>query len=84
MTTQEQVITKAQSSVSADKILDEIVVAGGYQAIGFRAGFLVYSKVEDEVIEELFVRKVGDKDFQVVKRTIKEGTNEKRTNDKGL
>ena len=76
MIIQEHVIHKAQNSVSAKKILDEIVVAGGHQATELRYGFVVYSKSRNRIIEQVFVRKIGDNDFQVVKRTMKEGTNE--------
>ena len=79
--TKEQAIIKAQNSARAKKILDEIAVAGGYQATGLRNGFVVYSKNEDGVIEELFVRKIGDKEFAVVKRTIKEIINERSKSD---
>ena len=68
--TQEQVIYKAYNSVRANKILVEIVVAGGYQAAGFHDGFVVYSKNRGGITEELFVRKIGDKNFEVVRKTI--------------
>lgn len=73
MTTREQVITKVQSSVSAKRVLDEIVVAGGYQAIGFHDGFVIYSKRRNEITEQVFVRKLGDKEFEVVRKTIPGG-----------
>ncbi|MBA7631409.1 hypothetical protein ES703_38940 [subsurface metagenome] len=69
----EQAILKVQNSVSAKRVLDEIAVAGGYQPTGFRDGFVVYSKNKDGVTEELFVKKIGDKNFEVVRKTIKEG-----------
>jgi len=66
----EQVVTKVQSSVSAKRVLDEIVVAGGYKATGFHDGFVIYSKNKNEGTEQVFVRKIGDKEFEVVRKTI--------------
>lgn len=71
MIMQELAITKVQDSGSAIMILDEIVVAGGHQPTELRDGFVVYSKNKGGVTEELFVRKIGDEEFQVVRRTIK-------------
>lgn len=71
--TKEKVITKVQSSVRAKRVLDEIVVAGGYQAIGFHDGFVIYEKNKDGITEQIFVRKIGDKEFEVVRKTIPGG-----------
>lgn len=71
MIMQELAITKVQDSGSAIMILDEIVVVGGHQPTELRDGFVVYSKNKGGVTEELFVRKIGDEEFQVVRRTIK-------------
>ena len=66
----EQEIGKVVSAVGARRLLDEIAVAGGYMAIGFNEGFIVYSKNKDGVIEEVTASKRKEREF-VIKKIIR-------------
>jgi len=70
LSSMKEVISKVQSSTRARRILEEIAVAGKYKAIEFRGSFVVYSRNKDGLIEEVTAKKIGDREFEVVKRTI--------------
>ena len=66
----ETIISKAQSAVSAKRILEEIAVAGSYIASGFSDGFIIFSKSKDSLVEEITVEKIKEREF-VIKKTVK-------------
>lgn len=70
------VITKTQSIKRAKQIIEEIAVAGGYEANRFNGEFVVYAKQQGNtnmqdmpVVEEITATKIGDKEYEVT-RTI--------------
>ena len=72
----ERVVSKVTSSSRAKRILDEIAVAGRYQAVGFSDGFVIYSKISDELTTEVTARKIGERVFEVIRRIIAKGGDE--------
>ena len=65
----EDTISKVVSALRAKRILDEIAVAGNYQAIGFNGDFVIYSKCKDNLIEEITAEKLKEREFIIKKVT---------------
>ena len=65
-----ETISKVQSSSRARRILEEIAVAGNYKAVNFSGLFVVYSKNKDGLTEEVTAKKLGDREFEVTKKTV--------------
>ena len=66
----EETISLVSSQRRANRILQEIAVAGHYQANTFEDGFVVYSRSNNGNREELTVQKLSERNYRIVKRLI--------------
>lgn len=66
----EEEISIVTSRRRAEKILQEIAVAGSYQADRFEEGFVVYSKEDNNYREEVTAQKTEGTGYRVLKRVI--------------
>lgn len=69
----EEIITKSQSAKRAKRMVEEIAVSGHYCAQGYANGYVVYGRDSEKGLhEEVFVRKINDKDFHIIKIVSKQ------------
>ena len=64
----EEVISKTQSAVNARKIQDS--VASGYKVLSYDGKFVVYARASGNLIEQIIVRKEGDRKYLVIKKNF--------------
>lgn len=69
----EKSISFVQSAKRAKQTLEEIAVAGKYRAVGFSDGFVLYSKSLTGLIEEITIRKINQRRFEVYKKVVSVG-----------
>lgn len=70
----EEQITIVSSYRSANKVLEEIAVAGHYTADSFNNhNFVVYSRQVNNNREEVTVEKISNRSYRVLKRIITGG-----------
>lgn len=72
MPSYEEEITRMQSKVRARRTLDEIGASGKYTAISSHDVFVVYGKVSEaypNLYEKVFVRKLGERSYAVIRST---------------
>jgi len=67
----EEEITTVTSRRRAEKVLQELAVAGGYRASGFDDGFVVYRIEKNGNEEEVTAKKKEGVGYKVVKRTTR-------------
>ena len=72
----EEEISIVTSRRRAEKILQEIAVAGSYQADKFENGFVVYSKEYNNYREEVTAQKTEGTGYRVLKRFISKQSSE--------
>ena len=63
-------VAVADSAVRANRILQEIAVAGQYRADSTRDGFVVYIRDHGNLQEELSVQKVSNRRYHIIKITV--------------
>ena len=66
----EETIAQVDSAVKVNRILQEIAVAGHYKALTFEDGFVVYARDKGNNREELAVKKLSKRNYQVLKRVV--------------
>ena len=64
----EEVLGRLTSFTRARRFQDEIAWNGGYVAAGYTGLSVIYSRRTDGLVEEVTVRKMGDRKFEVVKK----------------
>lgn len=64
----EETITKVNSGLKAVRVLAEIAVAGKYTASGFNERFVIYSKVKDNLIEDITATKLKQREFVIFRK----------------
>ena len=69
----EEEICKVSSAMRVRRVLEEIAVAGEYTADSYEKGFIVYSKKQNGIIEEVTGEKLSDRNYRVYKRLISKG-----------
>ena len=69
----EEEICKVSSAMRVRRVLEEIAVAGGYYAASYEQGFIVYSKKQDGIVEEVTGEKLSDRNYRVYKRMVSKG-----------
>jgi len=69
----EEEITQMDSAVQANRVLQEIAVAGHYRASSFMDGFVIYSRDIDKRREEVTIQKISNRKFRVYRRIISTG-----------
>ena len=67
----EETIALPDSSVRANRILQEIAVAGSYLAGSFKDNFVVYYRDNAHNHEELTAQKLNPRRYRVYKRTMR-------------
>lgn len=68
-----ETIATTDSAIKANRVLQEIAVAGQYQALSFEQGFVLYARTRNTNREELCVEKVSPRRYRVCKKTIHTG-----------
>ena len=66
----EEDIAKVDSALKANRILQELAVAGNYRANSWDSGFVLYSRDKNANREELAVKKGSKRNYRVVKRVV--------------
>ena len=66
----EETISLVSSQRRANRIVQEIAVAGHYQANALEDGFVVYSRRKNGSQEEITVQKLSERNYRIVKRLI--------------
>jgi len=66
----ETVISATQSQKQAQKLLEEMVVNGGWEVDGKNEAGLTYRRVVEGQVEVLLLRKDGDRIWKVLKEVI--------------
>ena len=66
----EEEIAIVSSYRRANRILEEIAVAGHYLAKGFEKGFVVFSREMNGNHEEITARKLSERNYCVIKRIV--------------
>lgn len=64
----EEIISTEVSGKRATRIIKEIAEAGEYKVVDGSPDFPTYSKDIDELITEITVRKIGEREYEVIKR----------------
>ena len=64
-----EIIGRMQSAKSASRMLEQIAVAGHYTAKSFDNSFVVYVRHSFGLIEEITIKKLGQRRFEIVKTT---------------
>ena len=64
----EQELGKVSSAIMANRLLDEIAVKGGFHAESFEGDFIVYSKDNNGITEEITCRKKSNRVYIIYKK----------------
>lgn len=64
----EKKVGTATSVKAAKTMQEEMAVTGKYTASSFEDGFVVYSRVRNNIREEVLCHKTGHRSYQVLKR----------------
>lgn len=64
----EKKLANATSMRMAKTLQEEIAVSGKYTASSFDSGFIVFSRVRNNLKEEVICKKTGNRSYQIVKR----------------
>ena len=65
----ETIIARVQSAKSATRVLEQLAVAGFYTAKRFNGSHIVYARHIFGFVEEITVKELGQRQFEVVKTT---------------
>ena len=66
----EEVLGNVPSIKVARRILDEIAIKGGHSVSAFADGFVVYTKDQDGIREEVSCRRISSREYQIYKRLV--------------
>ena len=69
----EEEICKVSSAMRVRRVLEEIAIAGEYMAASYEKGFMVYSKRQNGITEEVTGEKLSERNYRVYKRLVTEG-----------
>lgn len=58
------------SRVRANRILEEIAVAGHYQAKAYEEGFVIYGRDSNGSREEVTAKRINERSYRIIRRTI--------------
>jgi len=64
----EKKVGNATSVIGAKRLQEEMAVMGKYTASAFSDGFVVYSRIRNNIREEVLCRKAGVRMYHILKR----------------
>jgi len=64
----EEEICKLTSAKQVRRTLEELAMTGDYRVDHYENDFVVYTRERDGIKEELTGKKLGDRNYQVIKR----------------